>query len=124
MAYSLHHTTAYLTYHDMLHNLNYFNIPTRLRYHEIENIDSSKVPLIKLILYILLIIFLLITITNSNLINPRPVSPAKELNILHQNVQGLIPFTEFNKNHLRLDNTKISEIHAFIHDKKTGHNCI
>ena len=57
-------------------------------------------------------------ITNSSLINPGPVSHTTGLNIFYQNVQGLVPFTELNKNPPRLDNTKISEIHAFIHDKK------
>ena len=120
MEYNIHHTTVSLINHDMLYNfyLHYSNIPTQLRYLEIENIVTTTVLLIKIILYILLIIFLLIAITNSSLINPGPVSHATGLNIFYQNVQGLVPFTELNKNHPRLDNTKISEIHAFIHDKK------
>ena len=51
-------------------------------------------------------------------INPGPDTPIKGLSIFYQNVQGLIPFTDLNKNHPNLDNTKISEIHAFIYDKR------
>ena len=99
MEYNIHHTTVSLINHDMLYNfyLHYSNIPTQLRYLEFENIVTTTVPLIEIILYILLIIFLLIAITNSSLINPGPVSHTTGLNILYQNVQGLVPFTELNK---------------------------
>ena len=54
MEYNIHHTAVSLINDDMLHNfyLHYSNIPTRLRYLEIENIVTTTVPLIKIILYI------------------------------------------------------------------------
>ena len=102
-------------YHELSRNLCYFTIPTRLRFRNIKNSKTLKVLSIKLILAILLIMFLLITVINSSLLNP---GPATGLCIFYQNVQGLIPSTELNKNHPCLDNTKISEMHAFIYDKQ------
>ena len=42
-----------------------------------------------------------------------------KLNIYYQNVHGLILFTELNKSHPNLDNTKLCELHAYsyIYDK-------
>ena len=41
-----------------------------------------------------------------------------KLSIYYQNVQGLIPFTGLNKTHPNLDNTKLSELHAYVYDKR------
>ena len=107
----------------MLHKLTYNSAPTRIEYHHLENIIALRTFSTKRVLFILLLNFLLLTIINSSLLNPGPFSPsgivkASGLNILYQNVQGLIPFSELNKKHPNLDNTKISELHVYIHDEQ------
>ena len=83
----------------------------------------------ELILYILINIFLMIVIVNCSLYNPGPdnmndnnlnsnFSISDKLSIHYQNVQGLIPFTELNKTHPYLDNTKLCELHAYIYEKQ------
>ena len=56
-----------------------------------------------------------------SLLNPGPFSSgivrASGLNVISK-CQGLIPFTELNKKHPNLDNTKILELHAYIHDEQ------
>ena len=107
---------------NILRKLYYFNTPTRMRYYGINTNETLQTDLIKLIPFIHLLIYFLITIINCSLINPGPglqVEPkTTSINIFYQNVQGLIPFTELNKKHPRLDNTKISELQAYIHDKQ------
>ena len=109
-------------YKNLLHKLTYNSAPTRIAYHHLENIIASRTFFTKRVLFILLLNFLLITIINSSLLNPGPFSSgiikASGLNVLYQNVQGLIPFSELNKKHPNLDNTKISELHAYIHDEQ------
>ena len=39
------------------------------------------------------------------------------LSIFYQNVKDLIPFTDLGKKHPNLDNTKLGELHAYIHEK-------
>ena len=41
-----------------------------------------------------------------------------KLSIYYQNVQGLITFTELNKTHPNLDNTKLGELHAYVYNKR------
>ena len=81
------------------------NTPTRLTYLKIMSNKIPQVRLIKLILFIHLLIYFLITIINCCLINPGPYTPvepkASSLNIFYQNIQGLIPFTELNKKHTK-----------------------
>ena len=85
----------------------------------------------KLILYILTDTFLMMVVVNSSLKNPGPGNEnvnnlnsdanyviCDKLSIYYQNVQGLIPFTELNKTHPSLDNTKLSELHAYVYDKR------
>ena len=56
--------------------------------------------------------------------NPGPSNNTKntllsdKLTICYQNIQGLIPFTQLSNNHPDLDQTKISELHAYIYDKR------
>ena len=108
---------------NILRKLYYFNTPTRMRYYGINTNETLQTDLIKLIPFIHLLLYFLITIINCSLINPGPglqVEPkTTSINIFYQNVQGLIPFTELNKKHPRLDNTKISEMQAYIHDKQS-----
>ena len=96
--------------------------PTRMSYFKIMINEIPQVPLIKLILFIHLSIYFLITIINCSLLNPGPDTPpepkASSLNIFYQNIQGLIPFTELSKKHPKLDSIKISEIQAYVHDKQ------
>ena len=98
------------------------NTPTRLTYLKIVSNKILQIPLIKLIRFIHLLIYFLITIINCSLINPGPDTPvepkASSLNIFYQNIQGLIPFTELNEKHPKLDSTKIFEILAYVHDKQ------
>ena len=115
---NIYNTDASMISHDMLCNSNCLHNNTRQKYFNFNYSRASKVLSIKLLLFILLILFLLIAAINSSLINPGPDTPIKGLSIFYQNVQGLIPFTDLNKNHPNLDNTKISEIHAFIYDKR------
>ena len=86
---------------NILRKLYYFNTPTRMRYHGINTNETLQTDLIKLIPFIHLLIYLLITIINCSLINPGPglkVEPkTTSINIFYQNVEGLIPFTELNK---------------------------
>ena len=52
---------------------------------------------------------LLIIIANPSLLNPGP----NMINVVYQNVQGLIPFSHLDSNHPMLDRNKISELQAF-----------
>ena len=115
---NIHNTDASMISHDMLCNSNFFHNPTRQKYFNVYYSRASKVLYIKFLLLILLILFLFIATINSSLKNPGPDTPIKGLCIFYQNVQGLIPFTDLSKKHPNLDNTKISEIHAFICDKR------
>ena len=114
---NIYNTDASMISHDMLCNSNCLHNRTRQKYFNFYYSRASKVLSTKLLLFVLLIFFLLIAAINSSLINPRPDTPIKGLSIFYQNVQGLIPFTDLDKNHPNLDNTKIYEIHAFIYDK-------
>ena len=94
--------------------------PTRYKYHNIKRVLT--LPDKKNKLFILLIIFLLVSISNSSPKNPGPTinasNKAHGLSIFYQNVQGLIPFTELNKKHPNLDNTKLAELHAYVYEKQ------
>ena len=109
-------------YKNLLHKLTYNSAPTRIAYHHLGNIIAPRTFSTKRVLFILLLNFLLITIIDSSLLNPGPFSSgivkASGLNALYQNVQGLISFSELNKKHPNLDNTKISELHSYIHDEQ------
>ena len=76
----------------------------------------------KLVLFYLVLTFLLIAITNSSIRNPGPrphennSSNSDTLNIYYQNVQGLIPFSELDKKHPNLDQTKILELQSYIYE--------
>ena len=95
--------------------------PTRYRYHDEILTMFGKLPDNKKTFFISLLIFLLISTVNSSLKNPGPssntINEAHGLSIFYQNVQGLIPFTDLNKNHPKLNNTKLAELHAYIHEK-------
>ena len=75
-----------------------------------------------LVLFYLVITFLLIAITNSSIRNPGPrphenhSSNSDTLTIYYQNVQGLIPFSELDKKHPNLDQTKILELQSYIYE--------
>ena len=90
-----------------------------MRYYSINTNETLQTDLIKLIPFIHLLIYLLITIINCSLINTglglQVERKTTSINIFYQNVQGLISFTELNKKHPRLDSTKISEMQAYIH---------
>ena len=106
-------------------DFNYNLIPhTRIRC----NTFLKLIP--KLILNILLLLYLMIAFSNCSIYNPGPtIQPginvvssgntthSDKLSVYYQNVQGLIPFTELNKTHPNLDNTKLFELHAYIYDK-------
>ena len=96
--------------------------PTRCKCHNVISKRVLTLPDNKNKLFILLIIFLLISISNSSLKNPGPTinvsNNAHGLSIFYQNVQGLIPFTELNKKHPNLDNTKLAELHAYVYEKQ------
>ena len=66
-----------------------------------------------LILYLLLLNFLLIGISNPSILNPGP-----NLKVFHQNVQGLIPFSELDKSQPRLNEEKIRELNTYININK------
>ena len=111
--------------HQRLDIIDYNIIPIFLNFFNLTRLKPRQ----KLILYILINIFLTITIINCSLNNPGPdVAHTNEsnnnyvisdrLSIYNQNVQGLIPFTELGKAHPNLDNTKICELHAYVYDKK------
>ena len=72
----------------------------------------------------------MIAFANRSIYNPGPNIPSQnstgasgnnilsdKLSIYYQNIQGLIPFTELNKTHPNLDNTKLGELHAYVYDK-------
>ena len=74
-----------------------------------KNLDQKP----KLTLFILTLTFFMITIVNCSLLNPGPeqfLGPNNEkgFSVYYQNIQGLIPFTDY---------TKIAEIYAYIHEK-------
>ena len=56
----------------------------------------------------------LVVLANPSLLNPGPNS----INVAYQNVQGLIPFSNLGSSHPLLDHTKVSEIQAFLIQKK------
>ena len=107
---------------NILRELISSSTPTRMSYFKIMINEIPQVPLIKLILFIHLLIYFLITIVNCSLLNPGPDTPAEpkasSLNIFYQNIQGLIPFTELSKKHPKSDSTKMSEIQTYVHDKQ------
>ena len=70
--------------------------------------------IINLVLGLLLLNFLLIGIVNPSLLNPGP----SNLQIYYQNVQGLIPFYELDKQQPKLDETKIYEINSYVNENK------
>ena len=89
-----------------------------------QNLCYGLPPTSKLVLHILLVIFLLIAIFNSSLLNPGPNSntTAHDINLnkdglsfYYQNVQGLIPFTDLGKEHPNLDHTKIAELQQYVY---------
>ena len=67
-----------------------------------------------LILGLFVLNFLLIGIVNPSLLNPGP----SNLKIYYQNVQGLIPFYELDKQQPKLDETKVYEINSYINQNK------
>ena len=58
--------------------------------------------------------FLLIAIVNPSLLNPGP----QILSVYYQNVQGLIPFSNLDDAHPKLNRSKIYELNTYIHTKK------
>ena len=97
-------------------NLNPVQPSIRLSHAKTQNLKLKP----KLTLFILILAFPMIAITNCSLLNPGPEQflgskNDKSFTVYYQNVQGLIPFTELNKKHPNLDHTKIAEIHAYIH---------
>ena len=91
-----------------------------------QNLCYGLPPTNDLVLHILLVIFLLIAIFNSCLLNPGPNSnsntTAHDINLnkdglsfYYQNVQGLIPFTDLGKEHPNLDHTKIAELQQYVY---------
>ena len=89
-----------------------------------QNLCYGLPPTKKLVLHILLVIFLLIAIFNSSLLNPGPNSNATAhdinlnkdgLSFYYQNVQGLIPFTDLGKEHPNLDHTKIAKLQHYVY---------
>ena len=64
------------------------------------------------ILSLLTINFLLIAIANPSLLNPGP----NNLSVFYHNVQGLIPFSQLNAAHPKLDHTKIYELNAHVEE--------
>ena len=74
----------------------------------------------KLILFFLVLTYRLIAISNSSIINPGPYLSVNDatngelLNIYYQNVQGLIPFSDPNKTHPNLDQTKLLELQSYM----------
>ena len=67
-----------------------------------------------LILGLFVLNFLLIGIVNPSLLNPR----SSNLKIYYQNVQGLIPFYELDKQQRKLDETKVYDINSYINQNK------
>ena len=53
----------------------------------------------------------------NNVVSSGNTTHSDKLSVYYQNVKCLIPFTELNKTHPNLDNTKLFELHAYIHDK-------
>ena len=98
--------------------LKLFLEPTRLP-HIPANICS---PIPTLNLSLLLLTFLMIAIYNSSIKNPGPQSSknhsttSRTLKVYYQNVQGLIPFTELNKKHPNLDQTKLLELQSYVYE--------
>ena len=98
--------------------LKLFLEPTRLL-HIPANICS---PIPTLNLSLLLLTFLIIAIYNSSIKNPGPQSSenhsttSRTLKVYYQNVQGLIPFTELNKKHPNLDQTKLLELQSYVYE--------
>ena len=82
---------------NILRKLISSSTPTRKSYFKTISNEIPLVPLIKLILFIHVLIYFLMTIINCtcSLINPGPDTPvepkASSLNIFYQNIEGLIP---------------------------------
>ena len=110
--------------HDRLYRtfLKSIRTPTRYKYHDEILTMFGKLPDNKKTFFISLLIFLLISIVNSSLKNPghssNTINEAHGLSIFYQNVQGLIPFTDLNKNHPKLDGHKISRTARLYSRKK------
>ena len=75
---------------NILRELISSSTPTRMSYFKIMINEIPQVPLIKLILFIYLLIYFLITIINCSLLNPGPDTlaepKASSLNIFYQNI--------------------------------------
>ena len=78
------------------------------------NCSRSTRLIINLMLGLLLLNFLLVGIVNPSLLNPGPMN----LKVYYQNVQGLIPFYELDKQQPKLDETKIFEINSYVNMNK------
>lgn len=65
---------------------------------------------------------MLIVICNPGIVNPGPVSNSRPsgstLNVIFQNVQGLIPFGELSNENPMLDITKCLELSAYLNESK------
>ena len=75
-----------------------------------KNCSRATRLITNLILGLFVLNFLLIGIVNPSLLNPGP----SNLEIYYQNVQGLIPFYELDKQQPKLDETKVCEINWYI----------
>ena len=76
--------------------------------------STTKQVLSMSILLLLTLNFLLIAISNPSMLNPGP----NHMSVYHQNVQGLIPFSQLHTSQPHLDKTKIYEINAHIENTK------
>ena len=80
----------------------------------------------KVISFFLVLTYRLIAISNSCIINPGPcpsvndATNSESLNIFYQNVQALIPFTDLNKPHPNLDQTKLLELQSYVGRTKSS----
>ena len=71
--------------------------------------------ILKNILWLFSLKLHLITRYNTQILNPGPTTKQKTLSLYYQNVQGLIPFTYLVENHPKFDETKLCELHSYIH---------
>ena len=79
------------------------------------------------LLWLSLFQFIILFICNPSISNPGPNSSCQfktstDLSIFHQNVQGLIPFSNLAQDHTQLDNNKIFELNAY--NNKHNHDII
>ena len=68
-----------------------------------------------LFLWLCIINFMLITITNPSMLNPGPTNTKNcaSYSVYYQNIQGLIPFSQLSEEHPTLHTTKLHEIGYF-----------